>query len=476
MKVIPVILAGGSGSRLWPLSRSSYPKQFLPLLNEKTMLQETVLRVQSINNIQSPLIICHHDHRFLVAEQLLSVGVNNATIILEPTSKSTAPAATIAALHILNQDQDSILFILPADHAINDIENFTATANAATFYAAKDKLVTFGVKPTKPEISYGYIKISERLIDHHPAYLVSEFIEKPDLSKAKSYFDSGEYWWNSGMFMFKASRYLAEVKQYSPNIFNCCNQAIDGITKDLDFIRLDEELFSSTPSDSIDYAVMEKTKNAVLLPLNADWSDVGSWSTLHEIQSQDTAGNVLYGDVITESVKNSYLRAESRMLAAVGISDSIIIETSDVVLVTNKNCSQDVKKLVLDLINKKRPEAQSHRKVHRPWGYYESIYTSNCIQVKHITVKPKSSLSLQMHHHRSEHWIVVKGIAEVTRGNDIFRIKENESTYIPKLTRHRLSNFTDNNLEIIEIQLGTYLGEDDIIRFEDNYGRLTETA
>ncbi len=471
--VIPVILAGGSGARLWPLSRSAYPKQFLPLLNEKSMLQETVLRAQRIHQAQPPIILCHQDYRFIVAEQLVSIGVKNATLILEPISKNTAPAVTIAALYSIQQ-QDSILCILPADHVINDVEQFAERMNTAIGLAEDNHLITFGVKPTRPETGYGYIKTVLSVGGNDQGYPVCEFIEKPGLNKAKHYLELPNYWWNSGIFIFKATSYLAEIKQHSPDILTCCQNTIDSMIRDLDFIRLDETLFSKIPCDSIDYAIMEKTRHAIVLPLNTDWSDVGSWSALYEMQQQDNDGNVLRGDVITQNVKNSYLHAENRLLAAVGVSDVIIIETSDAVLVTNKNTSQAIKNIVFDLIDQKRPETQWHKKVYRPWGYYELLYRNQSIQVKYITVKPKSSLSLQLHHHRSEHWVIVKGVAQVTRGNDLFNIEENQSTYIPKHTKHRLFNPTDQSLEMIEVQLGSYLGEDDIIRFEDNYGRITD--
>ncbi|HLB43320.1 MAG TPA: mannose-1-phosphate guanylyltransferase/mannose-6-phosphate isomerase [Gammaproteobacteria bacterium] len=466
--IIPVILAGGSGSRLWPVSRSAYPKQLLSLVGNRTMLQDTILRTQAITHILPPVIICNQAHRFLVAEQMQTIGIHDATIIIEPIGKNTAPAVAIAALY--RQEDDPILLILPADHLIKDIERFTTVVNDAFTYAQAGKLLTFGVNPTKPETGYGYIKVSHQLNDGN-AYCVERFVEKPDLQAAKAYLDSGQYYWNSGMFMFRASQYLAELEQYAPTILQVCKKTIFHSTKDLDFVRLNENLFADCPSNSIDYAVMEKTKNVILLPLQTAWSDIGSWSALYDIQESNQDGNILEGDVVAEEVKNSYLRAESRMLAVVGVSDHIIVETPDAVLVAHKDKSQAIKDMVSRLKQNQRSETDLHRKVYRPWGYYETLYQSECFQVKRISIKPRAKLSLQKHHYRSEHWVVVRGSAQVIRDEETFIISKNQSTYIPIGVKHRLANSTDENLEIIEIQLGDYLGEDDIIRFEDAYGR-----
>lgn len=471
--IVPVILAGGTGSRLWPLSRSAYPKQLLPLVSGKTMLQDTLLRVQGVQEIQSPIVICNQEHRFLVAEQLKEIGIHDATIILEPVGRGTAAAVAIAALYLKKQVTfDPILFVLPADHVISDQHNVLTAIQAGAINAHHGQLVTFGVKPTYAETGYGYIKTAPDL-NRYQAHPVIQFVEKPDQPTADRYLASGQYYWNSGMFMFKASQFLNELERFAPDILRGCDATIANMTNDLDFVRLDENMFADCPNNSIDYAVMEHTQHAVLIPLNAPWSDVGSWSSLMDIQKADDNGNVLQGDVFTEEVSNSYLRAESRMLAVIGVKDHIVIETQDAVLVAHKNNSQAVKNLVEKLKANQRTETDMHRKVYRPWGCYETVDKGEFFQVKRITVKPGASLSLQMHHHRSEHWIVVSGVAEVTKGEEIFSINANESTYIPQGVKHRLTNPGEVNLELIEVQSGTYLGEDDIVRFEDVYGRVT---
>lgn len=472
--IIPVILAGGSGSRLWPLSRSAYPKQLLPLVSDKTMLQETVLRAQSVS-IAKPLIICNQEHRFIVVEQLNEIGINDAFIILEPIGKNTAPAIAIAAFFLDKYyEKDSILMIMPADHIFEDLQYFKEKVNLAEISARAGKLVTFGIKPTHAETGYGYIKTSLKLNDDQ-SYQVLEFVEKPDLATVKKYIDSNQYYWNSGMFMSKTSSLLQELIQYAPDVFSICKKTVNEITEDLNFFRMDKKVFAACPSISIDYAIMEKTQNAVLIPLHTKWSDIGSWLALCEMLPSDINGNVIHGDVITDQVSHSYLRSENRMLAAVGVENHIIIETSDAVLVVHKDHCQSVKSIVNQLKEQRRSETELHKRVYRPWGFYETIDKGDCFQVKRITVNPKASLSLQMHRYRSEHWVVVKGVAEVTRDDEIFTITSNQSTYIPKGVKHRLSNPGQNNLEIIEVQSGNYLEEDDIVRFDDVYGRA-ETA
>lgn len=473
--IVPVILAGGTGSRLWPLSRSAYPKQFLPLVSGKTMLQETVLRVQSQVDGVAPLIICNQEHRFIVAEQLQQLGIQDAIIILEPLVKNTAPAATIAALFLKQHYPlaNPLLMILPADHDIKDNEKFKEAMQIAAVNARQGRLVTFGVQPTQPETAYGYIKTAQQL-NADQAYPVMQFVEKPNLETAAAYLASGQYYWNSGMFLFQAECFLQEMKIYAPDILQVCQKTIQGMCKDLDFTRLDKNTFSKCPNNSIDYAVMEKTQNAVLVPLHSAWSDVGSWSALWEVQGADDAGNVVQGDVVIDQVSQSYLRAESRLLVAIGVTDHIIVETKDAVLVAHKDQCQAVKDVVNLLKQKQRTEADLHRRVYRPWGHYETVDQGDCFQVKRITVKPGASLSLQMHHHRSEHWVIVSGTAEVTKENQVFTLKANESTYIPLGVKHRLANPGKMNLEIIEVQSGVYLGEDDIVRFADVYGRAEE--
>lgn len=463
--IVPVILAGGSGSRLWPMSRSVYPKQFLPLVSGRTLFQETILRAQSIPESVAPLILCHHEHRFLVAEQLKQIGVTDAVIILEPVAKNTAPAAVIAALFYLHHPDNPELLVLPADHIFQDNKSFIDAVNSAKQFADADWLVTFGVDPEYPETGYGYIKVND-------AFKVEKFVEKPDLATAESYLASKKYYWNSGIFMFRSASFIDEVQKFSPDILKVCQQALNAATKDLDFIRLNKNIMETCPSNSIDYAIMEHTQRAMLVPLKAGWSDAGSWTSLWDFQKQDQNGCVVQGDVITENVRDCYLRAESRLLAAIGVSDHIVIETADAVLVAHKDFSQSVKTIVDQLKQRKRIEAEAHRKVYRPWGCYEIIDSGERFQVKRITVNPGSSLSMQLHHHRSEHWVVISGTAEVIRGQEMFNINPNQSTYIPQGVKHRLINSGQIPLEIIEVQSGDYLSEDDIVRFEDVYGRV----
>ncbi len=470
--ILPVVLSGGAGTRLWPLSRELYPKQLLPLTGDKTMLQDTVSRLSGIDGLGSPLIVCNDAHRFMVAEQLRQLEVMPASIILEPCGRNTAPAVAIAALAALRIDDDPLLLILPADHLIRDVPAFQQTVAAGRAHAEMGKLVTFGIVPDAPETGYGYIKATVgNPDDSKPAYPVEEFVEKPDLKTAQAYLDAGCYYWNSGMFMFKASRYLEELKKFRPDIHAACQTAFASLTSDLDFQRLAEADFAACPSDSIDYAVMEKTADAVVLPMSAGWNDVGSWSALWEVHPQDKDGNVTVGDVLTTGTRNSYLHASRRMIAAVGVDNLVVVETADAVLVAQRDKVQDVKNIVQQLKNQQREEALLHRRVNRPWGAYEGIDVGERFQVKRITVKPGGRLSLQKHHHRAEHWTVVKGTAQVTCGEQTFLLGENQSTYIPLGETHRLENPGQIPVELIEVQSGSYLGEDDIVRLEDVYGR-----
>lgn len=469
--IVPVVLSGGSGSRLWPLSRELYPKQFLPLVNEGSMLQETVRRLEGLEGLTAPVVVCNEEHRFLVAEQLRQAGCSAAAILLEPEGRNTAPAITLAALQALADCDDPILLVLPADHVIADPEALRRAIVCAADCAREDSLVTFGVVPDKVETGYGYIRVSEQPNDSDRAYAVAAFVEKPDYDTAKGYLSSGEYLWNSGMFVFKASRYLDEIERHAPAIAAACRDAFDKRHSDSDFVRPDIVAFKASPSASIDYAVMEKAAEVRVVPLAAGWNDVGAWSALWQIGKHDDAGNVMRGDVLVEDTQNSYVHGSSRLIAAIGLRDCVVVETADAVLVAHKDSVQDVKKLVVQLKQSGRSEALLHRRVYRPWGSYEGVDQAERFQVKRITVNPGASLSLQMHHHRAEHWIVVRGTARVTRGDDVFLLSENESTFIPLGVRHRLENPGKVALELIEVQSGSYLGEDDIVRFEDVYGR-----
>ncbi len=474
--IIPVILCGGSGTRLWPLSRKMYPKQLLALTCEETLLQQTAGRLHGMAEVAKPLVICNEEHRFLVAEQLREAGITPEAIILEPIGKNTAPAVALAALYAdQHMPEDSLLLILPADHVIADLDAFKGGLFSATQYASQGALITFGIVPQGPETGYGYIRSGELLPttdDNLAAYRIAEFVEKPDLKTAQSYVESGQYHWNSGMFLFRAYSYLAELNCHQPVMANACQQAYELASEDLDFLRIKKEHFAACPSDSIDYAVMEKTAKGVVVPISPGWNDIGSWTALWEMSVHDAKGNVLRGDVIAHDTENSFIHAESRMVATVGLKDHIIVETADAVLVAAKDRVQDVKAIVTRLQREKRGEADMHRKVFRPWGSYESINLSERFQVKLITVRPGSVLSLQMHHHRAEHWIVVRGTALVTKGDKVVMVGENESTFIPLGVNHRLENPGVIPLELIEIQSGSYLGEDDIVRFEDSYGRV----
>jgi mannose-1-phosphate guanylyltransferase/mannose-6-phosphate isomerase len=469
--LVPVILSGGSGTRLWPLSRELYPKQLLPLVGNRTMLQETVARLRGLGDLAAPLVVCNESHRFMVAEQLRDFGVAPAAILLEPRGRNTAPAVAVAALASLETcppEVDPVLLVLPADHVIRDVEAFQTAVVAGRVAADAGKLVTFGVVPGRPETGYGYIRRSN---GSGPAHPVAEFVEKPDRETAVQYVASGEYFWNSGMFMFRARVYLEELKRHAPAILAACESAVTAASRDLDFTRLDAAAFGACPSDSIDYAVMEKTREAVVVPLDAGWSDVGSWSALQDALPTDASGNVTAGDVITEATTGSYLHSTSRLIAAVGLRDHVVVETKDAVLVAPRDRVQDVKALVAQLKEQGRYETSLHREVFRPWGSYDSVDQGDRFQVKRLVVKPGASMSLQLHHHRAEHWIVVSGTARITRGEETFLLGENESTFIPMGTKHRIENPGRVTLHIIEVQSGSYLGEDDIVRFEDRYGR-----
>jgi len=466
-KIVPVIMAGGSGTRLWPLSRTQYPKQFLKLTsNELTMFQETLKRLESLE-CDDVIVLCNEEHRFLVAEQLREVGVS-ATIILEPIGKNTAPAIALAAIIEKNKNNDSILLVLAADHVINNVNGFIDSVRKATVLAENNKLVTFGIKPTHPETGYGYIKKGS---DFLTGNIIDKFVEKPDAQTAIEYVNSNQYFWNSGMFMFKVTCYLTELEKFADDIYKACSNAVGEITTDLDFIRISKKEFLNCRSESIDYAVMENTNDSVVVELDAGWSDVGSWSTLWDVLKKDNNGNVLKGDVLNIESSDCFIQSENKLIATLGLQDIIIVDTKDAVLVAAKNRVQDIKKLVEKLKDQNRNEHFAHREVYRPWGKYDSIDYSRRYQVKRITVKPGEKLSVQMHHHRSEHWIVVSGTAKIHKGTESFLLTENQSTYIPVGEIHALENPGKLALELIEVQSGSYLGEDDIVRFEDLYGR-----
>jgi len=467
--IYPVILSGGVGSRLWPTSRALYPKQLLPLVSEKAMLLETAIRVAG-DGFADPLIVSNDEHRFIIAQQMHEAGVTPLAHILEPVGRNTAPAAAAAAAFIQARDPQGVLLILPADHHIANVDAFKAAIVHGAELASAGKLVTFGVLPTGPETGYGYIKRGAKLADGS-AYAVERFVEKPDAETAREYLDDGGYDWNAGIFMFRADTIIEEMRAHCPEIVACAAEAVVKGARDLDFLRLESASFSACPSDSIDYAVMEHTSSAAVVPVDMGWSDIGSWSALWEIGEKDEAGNVLSGDVIVEDTKNCLVRSESGLAATIGVENLVIVDTGDVLLVASRDRVQDVKKIVERVASAGRTEHHAHKRVHRPWGYYESVNEGERHQVKHLLVYPGASLSLQMHHHRAEHWVVVRGRAEVTVGEERRILEENESVYIPVGTTHRLANPGDEALSIIEVQSGSYLGEDDIVRFDDVYGR-----
>ncbi|WP_367027235.1 mannose-1-phosphate guanylyltransferase/mannose-6-phosphate isomerase [Methylococcus sp. ANG] len=477
----PLILSGGVGSRLWPHSREAYPKQFLPLLGERTLFQETADRIGGMAeprfDIRSPLVVCNEQHRFLVAEQLRQVGYEDADILLEPSGRNTAPALTIAALHVRERlGEECILAVMPADHHIADVEGFRAGLARALGVAGRGLIGTFGIVPDRPETGYGYIR-KGRALEDGAVFDLEAFVEKPDAETASRYLSSGDYLWNSGLFVLRASVWLERIGLYRPDILEACSAAYEKSCRDGNFIRVDRTGFLRCPSDSIDYAVMEKlngTGQAAVIPLDVGWCDLGSWASLSEVKPRDDNGNVVEGDVYARDTSDSLLYSDGRFLAAIGVHDLLVVDTADAVLVAHKSKAQDIKQIAEHLKAANRTEHKVHRRVHRPWGTYESIDTGQRYQVKRITVTPGSALSLQMHHHRAEHWIVVRGTARVVRGEESFLLTENQSTYIPIGVHHRLENPGTIPLEIIEVQSGSYLGEDDIVRFQDQYHRTEE--
>ena len=467
--LIPVILCGGCGTRLWPLSRETYPKQFLRLLGEETLLQQTVQRLQGIDGMSAPLLICNESSRFVAAEQLRDIGVEGASIILEPMRRNTAPAIAVAALHALATGSDPVLLVLPSDHVIKDQAAFGAAIAIAKGAAIEGNLVTFGVSPLGPETGYGYIRAAAA--KPGMAAKVLQFVEKPDRATAEQYIASGNYYWNSGMFVFRASRYLEELERYQPDILKACRNALARAQKDFDFIRLDSEAYGASPDKAIDYAVMERTERACVVAMEAGWSDIGSWASVWEVASKDARNNATQGDVMLQDCDDCLVHGTTRLITAVGMRNTVIVETADALLIMDTSHAQGTRQLVATLNKDKRSEVAQHREVFRPWGSYDAIGSGKRFQVKRISVKPGAKLSLQMHHHRAEHWVVVKGTARITNADNVFLLTENQSTFIPVGVIHSLENPGKIALELIEIQSGAYLGEDDIVRLEDRYGR-----
>jgi mannose-1-phosphate guanylyltransferase/mannose-6-phosphate isomerase len=473
--ITPVILAGGSGTRLWPLSRKLYPKQFMRLVGDNTLFQNTLLRLSDLDTIAPPIIVCNEEHRFIVAEQLREIEMETEAIVLEPVGRNTAPALAVAALMLSAKYKDAMLLALPSDHHIEDIQSFIATAKQGINFARQDKLVTFGILPETPETGYGYICKGSTIMKEGaggPAvWQIARFVEKPDLKTAKTYLASGDYCWNSGMFLFKADTLISELKQQTPKIVDACQDAVGKGRSDLDFFRLDKQAFTACPSDSIDYAVMEKTDSGVMVALAGGWNDLGSWEALWQAGTKDDDQNVVYGDACLQDVKKSFIHASTRLVAAVGLNNHVVVETKDAVFVAPRDHVQQVKALVDQLKNQSRAETVTHKTVYRPWGSFEDMDLSDRFGVRRITVKPKAKLSLQKHLHRAEHWVVVKGTALVTKGDEQFILKEDQSTYIPLGMVHRLENPGMIPLEMIEVQSGSYLADDDIERYDDAYGR-----
>lgn len=474
-RIIPTILCGGTGSRLWPMSRALYPKQLLPLISDRTMVQETAQRVSDSARFDAPLIVCNADHRFLIAAQLQDIGCTHGGIILEPVGRNTAPAVALAALKSAETQPDALLLVLAADHMISNSDAFLEAVDRAAPAAETGYLVTFGIAPDHPSTGYGYIRLGDGEVASgvNP---VAQFVEKPDAGTAQAFLDDGGYRWNAGMFLLRADRYLEELEQHAPDILAACRAAMQGAGADLDFIRPDEAAFTACRADSIDYAVMEHSARAAVAPCDLGWSDIGSWEQLWQVGTKDAEGNVAIGDTLLEDVKGSYIRTEDKLVAAIGVEDLVIVSTPDAVLVTRKDRAQDVKTLVDRLRAGGREEHNTHQRVYRPWGFYEGVHVGDRHQVKHIQVNPGAQLSLQMHHHRAEHWIVVRGTAKVTRDDETLLLTENQSTYIPLGATHRLENPGKVPLSMVEVQSGSYLGEDDIVRFEDVYNRVGEAV
>ncbi|WP_282189143.1 mannose-1-phosphate guanylyltransferase/mannose-6-phosphate isomerase [Azospirillum sp. SYSU D00513] len=470
--ITPVILSGGSGSRLWPLSRSLYPKQFLPLTSELTMIQETALRVAG-ERFAAPLVICNEEHRFIIAEQLRAQACRPSEIILEPVGRNTAPAVCVAALKLLAAGEDALMLVMPSDHVIASPGRFLEAVATAAGAAAAGALVTFGVRPVRAETGYGYIKAGAKLDAHEGVNAVERFVEKPDQTTAEVYLADGSYLWNSGIFLFSAAAYVAELERSSPSMVEACRKALSGAERDLTFCRLGKDAFAASPSDSIDYAVMERTARAAVVPVDMGWNDVGAWSALWDIGEKDANGNVVQGDAVLHDARNVYVRSDEQLVAVAGLENVVVVATDDAILVTNHARAQDVKHIVDRLKAERRDEHALHTTVHRPWGSYRGVDRGSRFQVKRIVVKPGERLSLQMHHHRAEHWIVVEGTALVTRGEEQIFVYENQSVYIPMGTVHRLENPGRVPLHLVEVQSGGYLGEDDIVRFEDGYGRMS---